>query len=249
MIELKEQGDSSISHKIIIVMIVLILATPLFCFLSIYMNAYLVPVICIIPAYPVMAYLLKKRERKLALLLMVLWTFLLGASMSAVIYLHPEAAKYRILNGENYSKQMMEWVLTGVGKEGEPLQFIPTHILELIVFVILSLLTGSFLSMLMGVVFMNYMAYYVAHLASLGSGSALFIAGWHPWSIMRIISYIFMGVVLSEPALSRLLRYEYHFKNSRRLLYIALGLWMIDIIMKALLAPAWQNMLKSMIEK
>lgn len=230
-------------------MIALILATPLFCFLSICVNAYLVPVICIIPAYPVMAYLLKKKSRKLALLLMVLWAFLLGASMSAVIYLHPEIAKYRILNGENYSKQMIEWVLTGVGQESEPLQFIPAHILELIVFIILSLLTGSFLSMLMGVVLMNFMAYYVAHLAALGHSSALLFAGWHPWSIVRIISYIFMGVVLSEPVLSKMLRYEYHYKNGRKLLYIALGLWVVDIIMKILFAPAWQNILKDMIGK
>jgi hypothetical protein len=230
-------------------MIEVVLTTPLFCLLAIHSNAYLIPVICILPAYPVMAYSLKHKTRGLSILLMMLWALLLGTSMTALLYWLPEVTQHRILYGERYWKVMIEWVLTGVGRESDPMQFIPVHIIELVVFVMLSLLTGSLLSILMGAVLMNFMAFYVGHLALFGHSPELLVLGWHPWSIVRIASYIIMGVVLSEPMLSKILRYRYHREESRKLLYLALSLWVLDLIIKALLAPTWQKLLKGIVSK
>jgi hypothetical protein len=241
------KAEDKMTNKQTMLMVVPILATPLFCFIALHSNVYLVPVICILPAYPVMVYALKIGRRNIAILLMVLWALLLGMSMTVWIYKYPETAKYSILNGEKYKKEMIEWVLTGVGKEGNPMQFIPVHIVELVAFIILSLLSGSIVSILMGVVLINYMAYYVAHLAAMGHSSAFFVLGWHPWSVLRIIAYILMGVILSEPFISRIFHYKYQFTQARKLLKIALCLWVLDMIVKALFASTWREILQSLL--
>ena len=241
------KAEYKMTNKQKILMIVPILVTPLLCFVALHSNRYLVPVICILPAYPVMVYALKMGRRNIAIMLMVLWALLLGLSMTVCIYRYPEAAKYSILNGEKYKKEMIEWVLTGVGTEGNPMQFIPIHIVELVAFIILSLLSGSIVSILMGAVLMNYMAYYVAHLAAMGHSSALFVLGWHPWSVLRISAYILLGVLLSEPLISRISHYNYQFTDTRNLLKIAFCLWVLDMMVKTLFASTWRGILQSLL--
>ena len=55
---------------------------------------------------------------------------------------------------------------------------------------------------------MNYMSFYVGDLILRCSGSPsqmLAIAlAWNPWSMVRVVSFIILGVVLAEPLLSRL---------------------------------------------
>jgi hypothetical protein len=227
----------------------IIALTPLICLISMAVPSYFVPVICILPAYPLMILYLKEKQHLKAILLMLIWAAVLGISMTLIIYLFPNAAKEHILNGENYKNQMLEWVLTGIGKESTPAQFIPYHIFELIIFIILSLCSASLLSIILGAFLMNYMAYYVANLALIGKNNWLLILGWHPWSLLRIISYVILGVVLSEPLLSKITHNKYNYKPVRKYFIIAILFWLSDLILKALLAPYWQKILKTIIEK
>ena len=90
----------------------------------------------------------------------------------------------------------------------------------------------------MGAVLMNYMGHYVGALAATSRRPVLtMMLGWHPWAVIRVISFVVIGVVLSAPLLSRLGRFRVDWPAARSLLsYAAAGL-IADIVLKTLLAP------------
>src|SRR5205809_355824 len=93
-------------------------------------------------------------------------------------------------------------------------------------------------------VLMNYMGHYVGALAAASAHpAATMILGWHPWAVVRIVSFVTIGVVLAGPLLSRLGGFRFDWRAARPLLgYAAAGL-AVDIILKWLLAPSWHRLL------
>jgi len=139
---------------------------------------------------------------------------------------------------------MFGWVLTGQGAESTPSQFIPQQAGHAVLFSALALVTGGVAAMPMGAVLMNYMGHYVGALAAASRHPFLTMAlGWHPWAVIRVISFVVIGVVLSAPLLSRLGSFTVDRRAARSLLLGAAAGLVADIILKTLLAPAWQRLL------
>jgi len=93
-------------------------------------------------------------------------------------------------------------------------------------------------------VLMNYMGHYVGSLAATSRHPGLtMILGWHPWAVIRIVSFVVIGVVLSAPVLSRIWRFPIDRRAARRLLAWAGAGLVVDVVMKAAMAPAWQRLL------
>jgi hypothetical protein len=91
---------------------------------------------------------------------------------------------------------------------------------------------------------MNYMGHYVGTLAAASARPALtMLLGWHPWAVVRIASFVVIGVVLSAPALGRVFAFQIDRDEARRLLLVGVAGLLADVAMKALLAPAWQRLL------
>jgi hypothetical protein len=108
----------------------------------------------------------------------------------------------------------------------------------------LAILTGGAAAMPMGAVLMNYMGHYVGRLAASSSRPVLtMVVAWHPWAVIRVISFVVIGVVLAAPLLSRVWKFSIDWPTSRRLLLWAGGGLIVDIALKAALAPAWQRLL------
>ena len=117
---------------------------------------------------------------------------------------------------------MFAWVLTGQGAESTPSQFIPQQAGHAALFSALALATGGAVAMPMGAVLMNYMGHYVGALAATSRRPALtMILGWHPWAVIRVISFVAIGVVLSAPLLSRLGKFRVDRGTARTLLMLA----------------------------
>jgi len=96
----------------------------------------------------------------------------------------------------------------------------------------------------MGAVLMNYMGHYVGTLAAASRRPAITaLLAWHPWAVIRIASFVVIGVVLSAPLLSRVIGFRVDRAAARRLLLWAAAGLVVDIGMKTLLAPAWQRLL------
>ena len=139
---------------------------------------------------------------------------------------------------------MFTWVLTGHGAESTPSLFIPQQLGHAALFSVLALATGSALAMPMGAVLMNYMGHYVGALAATSARPGVTIVlAWVPWAVIRVASFVAMGVVLSAPVLSRLLRFPFDWAAGRRVLVWAGAGLLADIVLKAALAPWWQRTL------
>jgi len=204
----------------------------------------LVPILNTAASYPFMLLALKRGDLRVAVARMLLWALTMGLCATLLSCARPAATGTLFLRGDAYRAEMFEWVLTGRGAESTPSRFIPQHIGQAAIFAGLTLATAGALSMPMGAVLMNYMGHYVGTLAARSAHpAATMVLAWHPWSVVRIVSFVILGVVLSVPLLSRIVTVAIDRMAARRFVIVAcLGL-IGDIVLKALLAPAWQRML------
>jgi hypothetical protein len=204
----------------------------------------LLPILNTVASFPFMVLALRRGDLGLAVARMVLWALTLGAAATLLSYAQPSHTAALFLRGDSYRTEMIGWVLTGQGAESTPSQFIPQQAGHALLFSGLALATGGVAAMPAGAMLMNYMGSYVGGLAAISRRPALTMAlAWHPWAVIRVVSYVVIGVVLSTPLLSRLGKFQVDRPTARTLLLIgAFGL-LADVVLKALLAPAWQRLL------
>ena len=160
----------------------------------------LVPILNALPAFPFLHLSLRERRTGRAVAQMLLWAAVLAVCSTFISYKYPIRAGRLFLNGEAYRREMFFWVQTGVGAESDPAQFIPAHAQHAAVFCGLSFSTASVVSMAMGALLMNYMGAYVGSLAAVSRHPLLTaLAAWVPWSVIRMASFVVLGVVLAGP--------------------------------------------------
>ena len=211
-------------------------------------NQYLLPALQIAIAYPVLYTLLVQKQRIRAILAMLFWALCVALVMiTASIHFHDRAAR-SIIHGTAYVQEMFYWIKTGIGAESNPWQFVPQHLLHFIVFCILSVLTASILSLFMGAILMNYMSFYVASVIMASNDKLLAsLMGWHPWAILRVASFVLLGVILAEPTICRIKKMDYEYASIRKYYWLALHGLVLDVILKTLLAPWWSTMLRRIV--
>jgi hypothetical protein len=204
----------------------------------------LVPVLNTLASYPFMVLALKRGALRLAVARMLLWALTMGVAGTLLSYARPAETGQLFIRAPAYRAEMFEWVLTGRGAESTPSAFIPQHLGHAALFSTLTLATGGALGMPMGAVLMNYMGHYVGTLAETSAHPArTILLAWHPWAVIRVISFVVIGVVLSAPLLSRIGKFRVDWMTGRRLLAWASAGLVLDILLKALLAPTWQRLL------
>jgi hypothetical protein len=204
----------------------------------------LVPLLNTAASYPFMFLALKQGDVRLAIDRMLLWALTLGACATWLSYVRPAAAGALFLGAEAYRTEMFTWVMTGRGPESTPSRFIPQHAGHAAVFVGLTLASGGLLAMPMGAVLMNYMGHYVGALAARSAEPALtMMLAWHPWAVVRVVSFVILGVAFSLPVLARVGRFRADWRAARSFVIAAtIGLF-ADVLLKWLLAPTWQRLL------
>ena len=204
----------------------------------------LVPVLNTLASFPFMVAALKRGNLPLAIARMLLWALTMGVAATLLSYARPAQTGALFLRGESYRVEMFAWVMTGQGEESTPSQFIPQQAGHAALFSGLALATGGVAAMPMGAVLMNYMGHYVGTLAASSRRPALtMLLAWHPWAVIRVISFVVIGVVLSAPLLSRLGTFRIDRGAARTLLLTACAGLVADVVLKTLLASAWQRLL------
>ena len=204
----------------------------------------LLPILNTLASFPFMVLALERGDLRLAVARMLLWALTMGTAATIWSYARPVETGALFLRGESYRAEMFAWVMTGQGAESTPSQFIPQQAGHALLFSGLALSTGGAAAMPMGAVLMNYMGHYVGTLAVSSRRPALtMILAWHPWAVIRVISFVVIGVVLSAPLLSRLAKFRVDRGTARTLLLWALAGLAADIILKIMLAPLWQRLL------
>jgi hypothetical protein len=204
----------------------------------------LVPILNTLASFPFMVLALRRGELRLAAARMLLWALTMGVVVTLLSYARPAQTGTLFLGAEAYRAEMFAWVMTGQGAESTPSQFIPQQAGHAALFSGLALATGGVAAMPMGAVLMNYMGHYVGTLAASSRRPALtMMLAWHPWAVIRVISFVVIGVVLSAPLLSRIGRFRVDRHAARTLLVWGGAGLVADIVLKTLLAPSWQRLL------
>lgn len=208
---------------------------------------YLVPVLNALAGYPFMIAPVRRGQLRTAIGLMLVWALSMGVFATALAYARPATTARLFLNAAAYEREMFTWVATGDGRESRPRESIPQHLGQAAVFSGLSLATGSALSMPMGAALMNYMGHYVGALAHHGGSPWLLAAAWHPWSVIRITSFVVLGVVLSGPVICAVGGGRWRWDGEpRRWTVLAMAGLVADVLLKALAAPVWRHLLTSL---
>jgi hypothetical protein len=204
----------------------------------------LMPFLNTAASFPFMVVALRRGDVRLAVVRMLLWALTMGVTATLWSYARPAQTGALFLRAESYRTEMFAWVLTGRGVESTPSQFIPQQAGHAAMFSGLALATGGAVAMPMGAVLMNYMGHYVGTLAAASRHPAMtMVLAWHPWAVIRVISFVAIGVVLSAPLLSRILSLRVDWIAARELLRWACAGLVADIVLKTLLAPTWQRLL------
>jgi hypothetical protein len=206
----------------------------------------LVPILNVSAAFPFMFTALRRGNVPEAIVRMLVWAAAMAVCATMASYLAPAEMARLFIHGDSYRREMFEFVLTGRGAEGNIRQFLPQHALHAAAFCALAIASGSALAMPLGAVLMNYMSYYVGALgaASLQPIRAMALA-WVPWAIIRIASFVVLGVVLAGPVLGRLGGFEYRLHDQRRWIALALCGLLLDIVLKWALAPWWRGLIRA----
>jgi hypothetical protein len=204
----------------------------------------LMPFLNTLASFPFMVAALRRGQTRQAIGRMWLWALTLAVCATLLSYFAPVRTETLFVHGAAYRTEMFAWVLTGRGAESTPSLFLPQQALHASIFVLLALATGGVLAMPMGAVLMNQMGHYVGTLAAASARPGLTMAlGWHPWAVIRIASFVVLGVVLSMPLLARVGRFDVDWRTVRAPVVWACAGLIADVVMKTLLAPAWQRLL------
>jgi hypothetical protein len=204
----------------------------------------LVPAFNTLAAFPFMVAALSRGDARLAVARMLVWALTLAVCATLLSYAQPWRTDALFLRGASYRVEMFQWVMTGHGAESDPSRFIPQQAVHAAVFAALALASGGVLALAMGAVLMNYMGHYVGTLAAASAHPVTaLVLGWHPWAVIRIVSFVTIGVILSAPLLSWLGGFRVDRRAARVLLAWAAAGLIADVVLKWLLAPAWQRLL------
>jgi hypothetical protein len=208
----------------------------------------LVPVLNTAASFPFMVAALREGRLRAAIARMLVWALTMGLCATLASYARPWDAGKLFLRGEAYRAEMFTWVMSGRGPESTPSQFIPRQAEHAALFTALAVGTGGVLAMPMGAVLMNYMGTYVGSLAAASRQPAtIALLAWHPWAVIRVASFVVLGVVLSTPLLSRILRFRVRWDEARRMLLWSCAGLVLDVVLKTVLAPAWRRLLLGLV--
>ena len=206
----------------------------------------LLPILNVAPAFPFMIASLRRGNVGEALWRMLVWAAALAVCGTVIAYFWTAESGRLFIHGETYRREMFEFIRTGAGPEGSVRLFLPKHLLHTGSFCVLAVITAGTLAMAAGALLMNFMAYYAG---ALGASSAnpwlAMLLAWVPWALIRIASFVTLGVVLAGPLLARLLRFEYRLRAQARWIALAAAGLAIDIVLKWALAPSWREMLRA----
>jgi len=204
----------------------------------------LVPFLNTLASYPFMVLALKDGDVRRAIARMLVWAATMGVCATLFSYARPADTARLLVRAAAYRNEMIAWVMTGRGAESTPSVFIPQQAEQAALFSALALASGGTLAMPTGAVLMNDMGHYVGTLAAMSRHPLVtMVLGWHPWAVIRIASFVVIGVVLSAPLLARVGRFRVNWASARTPFVLACAGLVVDVVLKSLLAPAWQRIL------
>lgn len=170
--------------------------------------------------------------------LVLTWSVLLSSLVLFFSFRNPERMRKAIWRGDSYTEAMFGWIKTGKLPEGNTVSILLFHLRQTILYCVLAFASANFLSLLLGAALLNYMNFYVSQLALRSKRRVrAFVIGWNPWSVIRVVAFLWLGIVFSLPLLS-----PRDFTFGAMLPGI-IGV-ILDVTLKILLSAYWRKLLK-----
>lgn len=205
------------------------------------LSRWILPVLQTAVFFPIYYHHLQRKEWMRAFGLSLLWAVSLSATVIVLSWHAPERAGEMIINGKEYQKEMFVWIATGVGAESDIREFLPLHVTHLVLFIVLTFVSGGMFGLLMGSVLLNYMSFYVGTLLGHATNVIAVLAlAWPPWAILRVTGFILVAIALSSLAYRRVGLQSLGHDLEKDIGRNGLILLTFDILLKWGLAPLWQ---------
>lgn len=209
----------------------------------------------VIPVAVVYVRAIAARDASRAMTVALAWAIAWSAATIAAAALRPDAAVRGIWHAGVFRDEMVGWIATGAGPEGNIRLFLPRVLVEFALVLVLSAVSAGAAGLLLGGILLAYMNGYVGWVAAhadprVGPLAAALIA-WPPWSAARVVSFICAGTAAAlwgHPHLfARARRNDARPAPVRRLLLAAAGFLLLDIFLKWWLAPVWREWLRTLL--
>lgn len=148
---------------------------------------------------------------------------------------------------EQYWRAQIDWIQTGKDPEHELRNWVPAHAQHLAGTVAFTYTSLGLLTFYRGLIEVDLMNYYNAQLLNHSVNKSLSLAyGWHIWSLLRGIGYVFIAFETISFSLQRLTCRLFAAWKIRRWRWLAgLAFLLADGVVKALLTPAIREQLFS----
>jgi hypothetical protein len=120
-----------------------------------------------------------------------------SVSTIAASSVYTEGAMKTIWHAASFRDEMVGWIATGRGTEGDITQFLPRVLMEYALVLALSAVSAGAGALFLGGLLLGYMNGYVgwvvAHSDPATHPWLVALAAWPPWSMCRVISFVLAG--------------------------------------------------------
>jgi len=180
--------------------------------------------------------------------LALIWAVVTSIVQILLTFGWPELMSQKVWRGVAYREEMMKWVHTGTGTEGDIRLFLPIHARSFVVFSVLSLASGGLLGLVMGAGLLGHMNFYAGSLLAEAHFSwiAVFLS-WPVWSVVRVVGFVLAGTAYGAVLLDKTSEKSEKRKKIIRFLAIGLLLIAVDVLLKWALADFYEQWLKTTI--
>jgi hypothetical protein len=208
----------------------------------------------ILPVLP-LAYVygraIAERKPGRAAVLALAWALALSVSSVASAARSPQLVPSGIWHAASYRGEMVRWIGTGIGAEGNFAQFLPRVLIEYAMVLLLAAFSVGILGLFLGSILLGYMNGYVGWVIAnadprTSSLAAAFLA-WPPWPMARVASFVLAGTAAASWGYTRLFDRRGPRPAVRPLFVGSLVLLATDIVLKLTLAPQWRLFLRALL--
>ncbi len=217
------------------------------------------PLFAILPLAPlawVYARAVREGRARDATTLALAWALALTAATVAAAARSPQSALQGIWHAGAFRDEMVGWIATGRGPEGNLRLFLPRVLLEYALVWVLSAASLGAAALLLGSLLLGYMNGYVGWVVANADPSmpalTTALVAWPPWSVARVFSFILAGTAGALWGAKRFYRGSSPEgvdtgRTVGRLALFSAMLLLLDIGLKWWLAPIWREWLHALL--
>jgi hypothetical protein len=186
-----------------------------------------------------------------AVLLAAAWAVPLSVSTIAAAAWSPDAGLRGVWHAVAFRDEMVRWIATGAGAEGDIRLFLPRVLIEYVLVLVLSAVSAGALALFLGGLLLGYMNVYVgwvvANVDPATFPAAAALVAWPPWSVSRVVSFVLAGTAGALWGYPRLYARGSARVPVGRLLAASVAFLCLDIFLKWWLAPIWRDWLRALL--